>query len=66
MNHDVRIVPLDGRPHLPPADDSQRRAWSPGGPDARHREHEFRPVAAFSARIGASGREYGSAEHLRQ
>jgi hypothetical protein len=68
MNHDVRIVPLDGRPHLPPQLTTwlgdARGHWE--GPTLVIESTNFTPkVAAFSARIGASGREYGSAEHLR-
>ena len=68
MNHDARIVPMDGRPHLP----SQLTTWLG---DSRGRwegntlvvesTNFTSKVAAFSARIGASGVEYGSAEHLR-
>jgi len=68
MNHDARIVPMDGRPHLP----SQVKTWLG---DARGRwegntlvveSTNFSPkVAAFSARIGASGSEFGSAENLK-
>jgi len=68
MNHDVRIVPLDGRPHLPPQLTTwlgdARGHWE--GPTLVIESTNFTPkVAAFSARIGAGGREYGSAEHLR-
>ena len=68
MNHDARIVPLDGRPHLP----SHLETWLG---DSRGRwegntlvivSTNFTPkVAAFSTRIGASGMEFGSAENLR-
>jgi hypothetical protein len=68
MNHDARIIPLDGRPHLP----SQMKTWLG---DSRGRwegstlvieSTNFTPkVAAFSERIGAAGLEYGSAENLR-
>ena len=67
MNHDARIVPMDGRPHLP----SHLTTWLG---DARGRwegntlvveSTNFTPkMAAFSARTGASGYEFGSAEHL--
>ena len=61
MNHDVRIVPLDGRPHLPPQlttwlGDARGR-WE--GPTLVIESTNFTPkVAAFSARIGASGRSF--------
>jgi hypothetical protein len=68
MNHDARIIPMDGRPHLPP----HMRTWLG---DSRGRwegstlvieSTNFSPkIASFSARIGASGIEYGSAENLR-
>ena len=68
MNHDARIVPMDGRPHLPP----HIKTWL--GDSRGHWEGNtlviestnFTPkVASFSARIGGSGTEYGSAENLR-
>ena len=68
MVHDVRIVSLDGRPHLPPhmktwLGDSRGR-WD--GNTLVVESTNFTPkVAAFSARIGASGVEFGSAEKLR-
>jgi hypothetical protein len=67
MNHDVRIIPMDGRPHMP----SHLRTWLG---DARGRwegdtlvveSTNFTPkVASFSARLGAGGFEFGSAENL--
>jgi hypothetical protein len=68
MNHDVRIIPTDGRPHLP----SNLRPWLG---DSRGRWEgstlvvettNFSPkVAAFSIRRGAGGFEIGSGENLR-
>jgi hypothetical protein len=68
MSHDARIVPMDGRPHLP----SHLKTWLG---DSRGRwegntlvveSTNFTPkVAAFSTRIGASGIDFGSAENLR-
>ncbi len=68
MNHDVRIVPLDGRRHLP----GHVRQWMG---DSRGRwEGDTLVVettnftdktASFSGRVGATGFELGSAEHLR-
>jgi hypothetical protein len=68
MNHDARIVPLDGRPHLP----SHIKTWLG---DSRGRwegntliieSTNFTPkVAAFSTRLGQGGVDFGSAEHLR-
>jgi hypothetical protein len=67
MNHDARIVPMDQRPRLP----SHITTWLG---DARGRwegntlvveSTNFSPkMAAFSARSGASGYEFGSAETL--
>ncbi len=68
MNHDARIVPLDGRPHLPPhvrtwLGDSRGR-WD--GNTLVVESTNFTPkVAAFSARIGAAGAEFGAADTLR-
>ena len=68
MNHDARIIPLDGRPHRP----SHIKTWLG---DSRGRwegdtlvveSANFTPkVASFSARLGAGGLEFGSAENLR-
>jgi hypothetical protein len=68
MNHDVRLVPLDRRPHLP----GSIRQWMG---DARGRWEGNTLVvettnftdktASFSGRRGAGGFELGSAQHLR-
>lgn len=68
MNHDVRIVPLDTRPHLP----SSMRQWMG---DSRGRwegntlvvesTNFTHKTASFSGRRGATGFELGSAENLR-
>jgi hypothetical protein len=68
MNHDARIIPMDGRPHLP----GNLRTWLG---DSRGRwegntlvieSTNFTPkMASFSARRGAAGFELGSGEHLR-
>ena len=44
MNHNVRMIPLDGRAHvdLPPSVD-RRLAWPLGGRDARRRNDQFPP-----------------------
>jgi hypothetical protein len=68
MNHDARIIPMDGRPHLPPhlktwLGDSRGR-WE--GDTLVIESTNFTPkVASFSARVGAGGNEFGSAENLR-
>jgi hypothetical protein len=65
MNHDVRIVPLDSRPHLPSAihtwfGDSRGR-WE--GNTLIVESRNFTPkVAAFSARLGAGGAEFGTGD----
>jgi hypothetical protein len=68
MNHDVRIVPLDRRPHLP----GTLRQWM--GDSRGHWEGNTLVVettnftnktASFSGRVGAAGFELGSAENLR-
>jgi hypothetical protein len=68
MNHDARIIPMDGRPHLP----GSFRMWlgdSRGRWDGNTLVVEttnFTPkVASFSARRGAGGYEFGSGENLR-
>jgi hypothetical protein len=68
MNHDARIIPMDGRPHLP----SHITTWL-GDSRGRWEDNTLviestnftSSVAAFSARIGARGVEFGSAEGLR-
>jgi hypothetical protein len=68
MNHDVRIVPLDGRPRLP----GSVRQWmgdSRGRWDGNTLVVETRnftdKTASFSGRVGAGGFVVGSAENLR-
>lgn len=68
MNHDVRIVPLDGRPALPGTirqwmGDSRGR-WE-GSTLVVETTNFTDKTASFSGRIGASGFERGSAENLR-
>ena len=67
MNHDARIIPMDGRPHLPGHPPVARRLARPlGGNTLVVETTNFTPkVASFSARRGAGGYELGSAEHLR-
>jgi hypothetical protein len=68
MNHDVRIVPLDGRPHLP----GSMRQWL-GNSRGRWQGNTLvvettnftDKTASFSGRVDAGGFERGSAEHLR-
>jgi len=67
MNHDARIVPMDHRPHLPPhlttwLGDARGR-WE-GNTLVVESTNFTSKMAAFSARIGASGYEFGSAENL--
>ncbi|MBM3771545.1 MAG: hypothetical protein FJW27_09745 [Acidimicrobiia bacterium] len=68
MNHDARIVPLDNRPHLPGhvktwLGDSRAR-WE--GDTLVVESTNFTPkMAAFSARRGAGGYEFGSAENVK-
>jgi hypothetical protein len=68
MNHDARIIPMDGSPHLPPHIKTwlgdARGHWE--GNTLVVESTNFTPkVAAFSARVGASGYEFGSADNLR-
>ena len=68
MNHDARIIPLGNRPHLPGhvktwLGDSRGR-WE--GNTLVVESTNFTPkLAAFSARRGASGYEFGAAESVR-
>ena len=59
-NNDVRIIPLDGRPHLPKARRpvAGRRARPLGGHDARRGDDQFqrRPELAWIHRRDAPGR----------
>jgi hypothetical protein len=68
MNHDVRIVPLDGRPHLPGSIrqwmGNSRGRWE-GNTLVVETTNFTDKTASFSGRIGAGGFERGSAEHLR-
>jgi hypothetical protein len=68
MNHDARIVPLDGRPRLPGSlrqwfGDSRGR-WE-GSTLVVETTNFSDKVAAFSGRRGAAGFELGSGEDLR-
>jgi hypothetical protein len=68
MNHDVRIVPMDGRPHLPGSlrlwlGDSRGR-WE-GNTLVVETTNVTPKVASFSGRRGAAGFELGSGEHVR-
>jgi hypothetical protein len=68
MNHDARIIPMNGRPRLP----NSMRSWLG---DARGRWEgntlvvettNFTPkVASFSARRGAGGYEIGQADNMK-
>ena len=68
MNHDARIIPLDGRPHLPGSvrqwmGDSRGR-WD-GNTLVVETKNFTNKTASFSGRVGAGGFEVGSAENLR-
>jgi hypothetical protein len=68
MNHDVRIVPLDGRSHVPGSipqwmGDSRGR-WEANTLIVETTNFTDK-TASFSGRRGAGGFELGSAEHLR-
>jgi hypothetical protein len=68
MNHDARIIPLNGRPHLPRSMRSwlgdSRAKWQ--GTTLVVETTNFTPkLASFSARRGAGGYEMGSAENLK-
>jgi hypothetical protein len=68
MNHDVRIVPLDGRPGLPAGIrqwmGESRGRWE-GNTLVVETTNFTDKTASFSARVGASGFELGSARDLR-
>lgn len=68
MNHDVRMVPIDGRPHLSGGvrqwlGDSRGR-WE-GDTLVVETTNFTHKTASFSGRVGATGFELGSAENLR-
>jgi len=68
MNHDARIIPMDGRPHAPGTlrrwlGDSRGR-WE-GSTLVVETTNFTGKIASFSARRGLAGFELGSAEHLR-
>ena len=68
MNHDVRIVPLDGRPQLSKSVHqwmgSSRGRWE-GNTLVVETTNFTNKTASFSGRVAAGGFERGSAEHLR-
>jgi hypothetical protein len=68
MNHDVRIVPMDRRPHVSTGirgwlGDSRGR-WE-GNSLVVETTNFTHKVAAFSGRVGAGGFELGSGENVR-
>jgi hypothetical protein len=68
MNHDVRIVPLDGRPALPGTIrqwmGNSRGRWE-GNTLVVETTNFTDKTASFSGRVNAGGFERGSAENLR-